>query len=269
MLRAIFLAMLLAVPAWAEGRRMLTEEEARDWQAVGRVNIAGEKFCTGALIAPDQVLTAAHCVFSDVSRRLYRPDRLHFVAGYRLQDYTAHRQVRRIMVHRSFDPGRELSQQMIMADIAVLELAEPIHDVRPFEREVRPRAGDDIAVVSYARDRPEAPSIQEPCETIAVDGRFIVMDCDVTFGASGSPVFTIRNGRPRISSVVSAIGTRGNSDQQVAYGAALDDGALDSVLRDMVHGDADRGMRRLGGGSISEQLGRQPAQDATFSSIGQ
>jgi len=37
-------------------RRLLGADEAKAWQAVGRINMEGAGFCTGALIAPDLVL---------------------------------------------------------------------------------------------------------------------------------------------------------------------------------------------------------------------
>ena len=40
-----------------------TTDAGRDWEAVGRLDRKGEGFCTGALIAPDIVLTAAHCLY--------------------------------------------------------------------------------------------------------------------------------------------------------------------------------------------------------------
>jgi protease YdgD len=49
--------------------------------------------------------------------------------------------------------------------------------------------------------------------------RIVTMDCDVTFGSSGSPVFTHLNGRGQIASVISSIGKRGG--RQVAFGIAL------------------------------------------------
>ncbi|MEL6207950.1 MAG: trypsin-like serine protease, partial [Pseudomonadota bacterium] len=67
----------------------LTEQPA--WNAIGRVNIAGYKsrrMCSGTLIAPDLVLTAAHCVLGPTGDPAPAGD-IVFVAGWRAGEAAA------------------------------------------------------------------------------------------------------------------------------------------------------------------------------------
>ena len=66
LLTAAALVGAASLPADAQSkklRKLGTENEALAWQAVGRLDAEGVGFCTGTLIAPDLVLTAAHCVY--------------------------------------------------------------------------------------------------------------------------------------------------------------------------------------------------------------
>ena len=61
-----------------------------------------------------------------------------------------------------------------------------------------------------------------------VSGRVVVIDCDLTDGVSGSPVFSLEGGEPRITSVVSAMVRI--DERKVALGMTLDDGTLNDLL---------------------------------------
>ena len=74
----------LAGAAQAQSLRALeSREEGRRWEAVGRLEIAGTAFCTGALIAPELVLTAAHCLFDPATGSRVHVDDIQFLAGWR------------------------------------------------------------------------------------------------------------------------------------------------------------------------------------------
>lgn len=187
-------------------KRLDTGVDGRAWEAVGRLDINGSGFCTGALISPVLVLTAAHCLYDKTTKGRINHETIKFLAGWRNGRASAYRNVRRAVVHPLYVYDGETSSERVRNDIALLELERPIRNttVKPFATADRPGKGDRVGVVSYAKDRSEAPSLQEVCGVLARQEGVLVMSCTVDFGSSGAPIFTFKEGIPRIVSVVSA-----------------------------------------------------------------
>lgn len=214
-----------------------TGEEARGWEAVGRLDIDGKGFCTGALIAPDLVLTAAHCMFDRESGLAIDPARMQFLAGLRNGRALAYRDVRLALTLPDYVHTGVVSALTSRYDLALLQLTQPIRstEITPFAVTPSASIGTEVAVVSYAADRAEAPSLQQVCSVLGQQDGVIVMSCDVDFGSSGAPIFSIRNGVAQIVSVVSA---KADLDgDQVALGTNLD-APLAALYAEL---DADQG----------------------------
>ena len=183
---------------------LATREELRGFEPVGRVDIENGGFCTGALIAADLVLTAAHCVLErdgtpvDASRILFR-------AGFSHGTALAEVPVARTIADPDYRNISPAPLQMIERDVALLQLAEPIPSavISPFTV-ARSGNGDEVSVVSYAEDRADALSWQQVCKVIGREGTLIGFDCDVTFGSSGAPVLDRSGYRAKIVSIISA-----------------------------------------------------------------
>ena len=181
------------------------------------------------------MLTAAHCLFDKKSKTRINPETVEFLAGWRNGRASAYRFVRRAVVHPDYVYGGAVSSERVRNDVALLELQHPIRNtsVIPFETAARPLKGEKVGVVSYARDRAEAPSLQEVCSVMARQQGVLIMSCDVDYGSSGAPVFSFADGTPRIVSVVSAKAeVRG---KRVALGTDLD-GPLALLLAELAAG---------------------------------
>ncbi|MEL6206255.1 MAG: trypsin-like peptidase domain-containing protein [Pseudomonadota bacterium] len=210
--RALALAATALVPLAAQAQdsrleRLTTRADVMGFEAVGRIDLpAGDgAFCSGALIAPDLVLTAAHCLIHPRTGEPMPPAEMTFRAGFRDGAAIAERSGLRAVVHPDYAGDDPDGLRQLRTDVGLLVLAEPIQssDAAPFALAPAPGTGGEVSVVSYARERSEAPAWQRACG-VSVQGQgVLLMTCDTHFGSSGAPVFETTSGRPRIVSLIS------------------------------------------------------------------
>ena len=197
----------------AEDRRVTVDPARPPWNAIAKVQTNIGTKCTGVLIAPATVLTAAHCLYNYRTRALLQPVSLHVLFGYARGAYRWHRHVARYQTGPGFDGGKH---QLQGSDWARLDLQEPTPtEVAPLPvvRDI-PKPGTAVALPGYNQDRAQLLMTDLSCRltgTLTVAGAvFLTHDCDATRGTSGGPLLIERNGGWAVAGINIAAGPKTN-----------------------------------------------------------
>jgi len=155
------------------------------WHAVALLEAEGIGICTGAMVAPAMLLTAAHCLKDAAGTALLPPARLRVTLGGAEARGVA------LRVGAGFDPAREAPWA---SDWALVSLNAPIGAGRvlPLLRETPP-AGSILSLPGFQRDDPGALLVDPACRYLGLrriegEGVMLAHDCAGTTGSSGGPL---------------------------------------------------------------------------------
>ena len=188
------------------------QAELPQWHAVGVVNVegpAGIPSCSGTLVAPDLVLTAAHCAGG---RKAGQNPRF-FVVGWNGTTRIAYREAAEMRV---YPPYLSASDTRAFAfDVGVLQLQTPVpaETAEPVSLFAGTVETGPVALLAYHRFAPRQLHGRFDCDAgPAWDATMILSDCTVVSGNSGGALLVRDEERWTLGGVIVArAGPDGNA----------------------------------------------------------